>query len=53
MPAGSFDCINVEVSSDDGARSTQWAARDPRRVVKISMSSPRTLGATITAELQK
>jgi hypothetical protein len=50
---GTFDCIKVEVASDDGAKTTLWVARDPRRVVRISSTSPRMQGATITAELQK
>jgi hypothetical protein len=53
VPAGTFDCIKVEINSDDGAMSTLWVARDSRRVVRISSTSPRMQGATITAELQK
>jgi dipeptidyl aminopeptidase/acylaminoacyl peptidase len=53
VPAGTFNCFKVEVSSDDGGTSTLWVARDPRRVVKVSSMSPRMQGATITAELQK
>jgi hypothetical protein len=52
VPAGTFDCFKVELASDDGAKSTLWVARDPRRVVKISSSSPRMQGATITAEMK-
>jgi hypothetical protein len=53
VPAGAFDCIKVDISSDDGGKSTLWVARDPKRVVKVSSTSPRMQGATITAELQK
>jgi hypothetical protein len=53
VPAGTFDCIKVELNSDDGGKTTLWVARDPRRVVKIAGTSPRMQGATITAELQK
>jgi hypothetical protein len=53
VPAGTFDCIKVELNSDDGAKTTLWIARDPRRVVKIASMSPRMQGATVTAELQK
>ena len=53
VPAGTFDCIKVELSADDGATSTLWVARDPRRVVKTSSTSPQMQGATITAELKK
>jgi hypothetical protein len=53
VPAGTFDCIKVEVASDDGAKTTLWVARDPRRVVRLSSTSPRMQGGTITAELQK
>jgi hypothetical protein len=52
VPAGTFDCIKVEVGSGDGEKTTLWVARDPRRVVKISSTSPRMQGATITAELK-
>ena len=52
VPAGTFDCIKVEVTSDDGGTSTLWVARAPRRVVKTSSTSPRMQGATITAELK-
>ena len=52
VPAGTFDCIKVEVGADDGGTSTLWIARDTRRVVKISSTSPRMQGATITAELK-
>jgi len=53
VPAGTFDCFKVEVSAEDGGKTTLWIARDPRRVVKAVSSSPRMQGATITAELQK
>ena len=52
VPAGEFDCITVEVSGDDGAQTKLWVARDTRRVVKISTTSPRMQGATMTAELR-
>jgi hypothetical protein len=52
VPAGEFDCIKVEVSGDDGAQTTLWVARDTRRVVKASTTSPRMQGATVTAELR-
>jgi hypothetical protein len=52
VPAGTFDCIKAEVSSDDGGKSTLWVARDLRRVVRSSATSPRMQGATITAELK-
>jgi len=53
VPAGTFDCFKVDVSAEDGGKTTLWIARDPRRVVKAVSSSPRMQGATITAELQK
>ncbi len=53
VPAGTFDCFKVEVSAEDGGKTTLWIAREPRRVVKAVSSSPRMQGATITAELQK
>jgi dipeptidyl aminopeptidase/acylaminoacyl peptidase len=52
VPAGTFDCFKVEIASDDGGKSTLWIARDPRRAVKLSATSPRMQGATITAELK-
>jgi dipeptidyl aminopeptidase/acylaminoacyl peptidase len=52
VPAGTFDCIKVEITGDDGGKSTLWVARDSRRVVKASSTSPRMQGATITAELR-
>ncbi|MFO7692528.1 MAG: prolyl oligopeptidase family serine peptidase [Vicinamibacterales bacterium] len=52
VPAGTFDCVKVDVASDDGGKATLWVARDLRRVVKLSASSPRMQGATITAELK-
>jgi Protein of unknown function (DUF3108) len=52
VPAGTFECIKVEVSADDGGKTTLWIARNPRRVVKLSATSPRMQGATITAELK-
>jgi len=52
VPAGTFDCIKVEVSAGDGGKATLWIARAPRRVVKTSSTSPRMQGATITAELK-
>jgi hypothetical protein len=52
VPAGAFDCIRVEVSGDDGAQTTLWVAGDTRRVVKVSTTSPRMQGATVTAELK-
>jgi dipeptidyl aminopeptidase/acylaminoacyl peptidase len=52
VPAGEFDCVKVDVSGDDGAQTTLWVARDTRRVVKASTTSPRMQGATMTAELR-
>jgi dipeptidyl aminopeptidase/acylaminoacyl peptidase len=52
VPAGTFDCVKVEVSAGDGGKTTLWIARSPRRVVKTSTTSPRMQGATITAELK-
>lgn len=52
VPAGAFECIKVEISGDDGAQTTLWIARAPRRVVKLTSTSPRMQGATITAELK-
>ena len=53
VPAGTFDTFKVEIASDDGGRTTLWIAKDSRRVVRASATTPRLNGATMTAELQK
>lgn len=53
VPAGEFDAWKVELSSDDGQRTTVWVAKDARRVVKMSAVVPRMNGAVMTSELQK
>jgi hypothetical protein len=53
VPAGEFDAWKVELSSDDGQKTTVWVAKDSRRVVKMSSVVPRMNGAVMTSELQK
>jgi dipeptidyl aminopeptidase/acylaminoacyl peptidase len=53
VPAGTFEAFKVEITSEDGGKTTLWIAKDTRRVVKAAATSPRLGGATMTAELQK
>jgi dipeptidyl aminopeptidase/acylaminoacyl peptidase len=54
VPARSFDCYRVEISSvDGGAESyTAWIAKDSRKPVKYIASLPQMGGAKLSAELQ-
>jgi dipeptidyl aminopeptidase/acylaminoacyl peptidase len=54
VPAGSFDCYRVEISSADGGAETYtaWIAKDSRKPVKFAASLPQMGGAQLTAELQ-
>jgi dipeptidyl aminopeptidase/acylaminoacyl peptidase len=55
VPAGTFKCWKVEISSAEGepGSSTLWVATDSRQVVKTSATLPQMGGATIVTELQK
>ncbi len=53
VPAGEFDAWKVELSSEDGQKTTVWVAKDGRQVVKMSSVLPRMNGAVMTSELQK
>jgi dipeptidyl aminopeptidase/acylaminoacyl peptidase len=54
VPAGTFDCFRMELSTpDDGARTTVWVAKSDRRVVKFVGVRPQLQGATLTSELVK
>jgi dipeptidyl aminopeptidase/acylaminoacyl peptidase len=53
VPAGTFDAFKVEIDSTDGAKTTLWIAKTPRKPVKSVSVSPAMNGATITSELQK
>ncbi len=55
VPAGTFKCWKVEISSAEGepGASTLWVATDSRQVVKTSATLPQMGGATIVTELQK
>ncbi|HXH05617.1 MAG TPA: alpha/beta fold hydrolase [Vicinamibacterales bacterium] len=53
VPAGTFETVKVELSSDDGSRVTYWIARDQRKPVKAVAVVPRMNGATITSELTR
>ena len=50
VSAGTFDAFKVEITSSDGAKTTLWVAKTPRKAVKQVMALN---GATVTAELQK
>lgn len=53
VPAGSFEAFKIEITSaeGDGGKTTVWIARDTRKVLKISATSPQLNGGTITSEL--
>jgi dipeptidyl aminopeptidase/acylaminoacyl peptidase len=53
VPAGTFDAFKVEVSAADGAKSTMWIAKSPRKPVKATATSPAMNGAIVTVELRK
>jgi hypothetical protein len=53
VPAGTFDAFKIEMSSDDGSRTTVWVAREGRAVVKFVGVRPQLQGATVTSELVK
>jgi hypothetical protein len=53
VPAGAFDAYRVEVTSDNGGKSTVWVDKTTRRVVKVSSVLPQMGGAVLTLELQK
>ena len=52
VPAGTFDTFKVELSSDDGQKTTVWVAKDSHKPVKFSSVVPRMNGAVVTSELQ-
>jgi dipeptidyl aminopeptidase/acylaminoacyl peptidase len=52
VPAGTFDAFKVELSSDDGQKTTVWVAKDSHKPVKFSAVVPRMNGAVVTSELQ-
>ena len=53
VPAGTFDCWRVEVTSAEGGsdRSTIWLSKDDRKTVKLSMIMLELAGARLQAEL--
>jgi hypothetical protein len=53
VPAGEFDAWKVDLSGDDGQKTTVWVAKESRQVVKMSSVVPRMNGAVMTSELQK
>jgi dienelactone hydrolase len=53
VPAGEFDAWKVDLSSEDGQKTTVWVAKESRQVVKMSSVVPRMNGAVMTSELQK
>lgn len=53
VPAGTFDCYRVEMTTvDDAEKATIWIAKDDRKVVKVSAIVPKMNGATVTSELK-
>ena len=54
VPAGSFSCYRVEVTSAEGGpeSSTVWIAMDSRKPVKTSSALPQLAGARMVVELQ-
>ena len=54
VPAGTFECWKVEVTSpDDGRKATFWVVKDTRRVARLVSVLPRMNGATLISEMQK
>ena len=52
VPAGSFDTLRVELTSEDGPdKLTVWVAKDLHKPVKISTVLAQAGGATLTEEL--
>ncbi len=53
VPAGTFDAYKLELSADDGQKTTVWVAKDAHQPVKFSAVVPRMNGAVVTSELVK
>ena len=53
VPAGTFDTYKVELTAEDGQKTTVWVAKDGHKAVKFSSVLPRMNGAIVTTELQK
>ena len=53
VPAGTFDSFKVELSAEDGQKTTVWVAKDSHQPVKFSAVVPRMNGAVVTSELTK
>ena len=53
VPAGTFACWKVDVTSADGGVVTLWVATDSRRVARLRAVMPAMNGAVLTAELSK
>ncbi|HSB26207.1 MAG TPA: hypothetical protein VLE19_00055 [Pyrinomonadaceae bacterium] len=53
VPLGTFDAYKVEIvaADNDSDRQTVWAAKDSRKVLKISAVLPSMGGAVLTSEL--
>jgi dipeptidyl aminopeptidase/acylaminoacyl peptidase len=54
VPAGSFECYRVEITSAEGGAENVmvWIAQDSRKPVKTTTALPQMGGAKLTAELQ-
>jgi len=51
VPAGTFDSMKLEVTSDEGGRTTLWVDPATRQVVKSVSVIPQMNGAVLTTEL--
>ena len=53
VPAGTFDCHKVELSSAEGGpeKATLWIAKDSHQSIKMSSVMPSMNGATMVSEL--
>ena len=54
VPAGTFDCFRVELTSAEGGpeRSTVWVSKKERQAVKLAMIMTELGGARLEAELK-
>jgi dipeptidyl aminopeptidase/acylaminoacyl peptidase len=53
VPAGTFDSMKLEVSSEEGGKTTIWVDPATRQVVKTVAVIPQMNGAVLTTELSQ
>jgi dipeptidyl aminopeptidase/acylaminoacyl peptidase len=53
VPAGTFDSMKLEVSSEEGGKTTIWVDPATRQVVKSVAVIPQMNGAVLTTELSQ